>query len=385
LTQAWPKDFYKRYQYPWDTDSAKSTTREKASAAEHEPSDHLAAHAGPKIPSLVDLALGRAIHQCTVDGGEGIEHLEHIVDLPGKAAILFAGLKKTSSFSGQALGFLQKLIKRTGAYPKSVDISGYRLTGKQIAQVLDSSEEITSLNVSHNSKMTKDDLLHILRLLPNLVYLNVIATPLSNNDLSSILEMKPTVLPRIQAIIHPLLTDKDHSFHRTFGFRVGRATVTLPLLSLDSVVQMMWNFCELLLKPEASPRGSRTLHFPSVAIVASGFRHEGALWDDRAVPFLPKDWVTAMSEGTKGMHFIFHFNYKQRTYGIITRKQKTSTKDGEADREVIAFSTFLSRLESEGLSRASDLATVQNLTDIVKGMTLVSLSGYFEDCRSDHW
>jgi hypothetical protein len=341
----------------------------------------------PVVPTLVDLALGRALEQC-LESGEGMEHLEYALDLPGKAAIIFDSLKAMAAFSDHSLGFLQKLLKRTAGYPNHINLSGYRLTGGQVASVLESPQQIKGLDISHNPKMSKDELLQLLPLLPNLAYLNLLATPLSTSEVSFVLEMKPRMLPKVQALIHLLFTHKKNPLKQTIGFHINGESVVMPLLSLDSAVRMIWNLMALVLMPKNRPRGlfSYMVQSPNMAMVTACFRFGHEAWDDRMVPFIARGPVAT---GREGLHFNLYFNYKEKTYGIITKKQKTNSdsdsNEEKEEEEVITFSAFLSRLESEGFSPASDLARVQNLTDISKAMTLVSIAGYLEELQLQLW
>ncbi|KAH6903233.1 hypothetical protein BKA70DRAFT_1301980 [Coprinopsis sp. MPI-PUGE-AT-0042] len=344
---------------------------------------------GPsKLPSLVDIALEAALNQFVKDE-EGLEHLEHIANLPGATATILTRLKDKPSFSASSLTFLRNLLKKAADYPKKVNLSGYQLTGEQIGEVLSSAQEVEELDISFNA------------------------------DLTSLLSQTPSILPHIESLLHPILIDTEHPFDASLTVHVGEAASTVPLLSSDAGVQMIWNFLQLNTKPDKYPRSMNRFNHLEAAfsMVIASFRRQDVAWDDRFVSLLPKPGYVA---GNKKKSFIFYLRPPSMasriqetkppfSYGFLAPARQSEVEGSGKyievlslehffDRlgsfaykspsrsvipgdmvEILSFSAFLERLQEEGFAPPSDTARLEALAEAFEKMDLVSV----EDCYKE--
>ncbi|TFY77860.1 hypothetical protein EWM64_g6150 [Hericium alpestre] len=186
LAEAWPSEY------------------QVSPAAEKEASDSEAAVSADRTQDPILEASLRAILDSDVAGSSGdMEQVYDILTREDYRPRVLAKLRGFLDIPPAGLPLLTKVLAH-GGNKASLDLSQLPLSAEQILQVVAEPQSLEVLNLSGNSHLTADALLHILPHLPKLRRLVLLDCPtFSNKEFSTVHAANPALFDPIEAVIHP--------------------------------------------------------------------------------------------------------------------------------------------------------------------------------------
>lgn len=140
---------------------------------------------------------------------------------------------------------------------------------------------------SDNTIATADTVENVLTVIPNLRRLVLLGNNIPGDDILNLLERKPELFYRLEALIHPCFFHLEEDGHRNVLSHLGvssRASLTcsLPYFTPAQVVQALIDYLPLLCKPtfiRDSFMGTKSVISPH-SVYASMLRKNGEAWNE---------------------------------------------------------------------------------------------------------
>ncbi|EAU84356.2 hypothetical protein CC1G_01352 [Coprinopsis cinerea okayama7 len=215
------------------------------------------------IPSLFDLSLEKTLDYA-IENDE-IEALEHVLAFPRTSHLILEKLKTLEFISDKVVDFAAQIFAKQPSHPKEVNLAMFNLDGKQVLRVLlDKAEQVERLDVYGNARFDKDALETILTHLPNLRWVNIVQTAISNADIRELLNKWPFDVYRdaahLHTVVHPFFIDTREDIPHSLGIQVDissfpddpNPTFSFPMFSIQSVASKITEVFKLLLPSDAS-------------------------------------------------------------------------------------------------------------------------------------
>ena len=360
---------------------------------------HVVESAIETVPTLAALSLDIAVRHAI---GEGkTEELEKLLWLPGKAMQVKSKLHDLDQFTESAMHLLINTFMELQE-TSHVDLTGFQLSGAQVAALLAALKEIRSVDLSANASLIADDLLDIIAAAPTLrriVLMN--CASVDGTRLLEIVDTSPSTFKGIEGILHPAfltITKPDpYPCAFTYAAALGQelCCVSLPFFTPSQIVQALTEIIPwrpgspfITSSGKFTPRRMDARPLVGCSAFQSGTREPGQTVHERTVvtvPFLSpriprgqknlwtfvRQWRDWMSDGTDSWGFV-HYTRRDASQPITAEEPEAWSGAKELQRrmmdpgegKVYDLRGFLECMEREGRPMPAEDA-VEQLDDIL--------------------
>ncbi|KAI0722013.1 hypothetical protein C8T65DRAFT_629987 [Cerioporus squamosus] len=231
------------------------------------------------VPNLSDMSLDIAVKQ-SIDDGDTTQ-VEKLLWLPGKAARAKAILRALEPFPDSAVHLLSITLQELKETSR-VDLTGFRMSGAQVARALSALSDARSVDLSDNAVIVADDVPDIIATAPTVRRILV--------------RTQPSRFKTIEGILHPaffpLNSEKPDPYPCAFTYvnmlPAYPSCVSIPFFTPAQIVQALTD----VIPWQSGPKSQRMLDrddWPSVGISAfqGGTRLPGQTANERTVMTVP--------------------------------------------------------------------------------------------------
>ena len=344
--------------------------------------------------SLADMTMALAVTQA-VQGGDTTD-IEAMVWMPGKASLVKTTLRELSPFPDTGMVLLAKAIEKELETDKTqLDLSGFTLSSTQLESLISSMEGIETVNLSHTSTTTINDVRVILAKFTQLKRLALVDCPsVLSEDIHKLLDAEPQLFSHLEALIHPyflgaLKDASDTSPYRNAFSYIGVYThslkaCSLPFFTPSRVIHALID----TLQPLGEPYHTYSFLQTSLAMQAAfaSMREPGQKWSERRTVVIPQfslralkgeGWAFAITFGMfavdgEGNGYAFlRFKHPSET---VSEKKEAGVEASDAAAgptdapemtwEIHDLASFINQVTLDGSARPTDEA-VNKLQEIL--------------------
>ncbi|KAJ8514832.1 hypothetical protein ONZ45_g7663 [Pleurotus djamor] len=318
------------------------------------------------VPQLSEITIDLAIRQSIDD--EDFSAIEKLIWMPGRADQILSALSQQDKFSDGALSLVAKVLD-VDPDRDTVNLSGWKLASEQIKSLFSGSVGVKSVNLSKMPNVTIDCVRGILTAIPTISCLNLLGTPISNEDMVGLLSTEPKLFYHMDVLLHKVfLSFHEHApYDAAFWFpapasvMAGGASSAIPYFTPQRIVQTFTDYLSPFAgQPMMMSLSSAYLGLLGLACMSYGPRPEGQKWGERFISILPTDEPRL---GMRTTYVLATTEMSKRSYAFVRIVQNNGSPvlDPDFRKEARDFFKFL---VDEGRP-APTAASVDKLVDLI--------------------
>ena len=333
---------------------------------------------GP-VRTLADMSLGIAMKH-SIQNADTTE-LEKMLWLPGKAVRVKTLLHALRPFPNSALRLLSIALKELKETSR-VDLTGFQVSGTQIATSLYDMDDTYSVDLSDNTVIVADDIIDIVAAAPSVRRIVLMGCPsVDGARLLELVRCQPTRFRTVEGILHPAFCslEKPGAYPSAFScassrvsYSVSTSCVSIPFFTAAQVVQAITDVIPWQDGLKSDRMRDASYHAQEVAFAAfhSGTRQHGQSRRERTVMTVPLEsswlpplrskslwtFIWKMSENNDRRNAEAH---KWWGFVHITRREPQETDGDPVEMTIYDLQGFLQCMAQEGRPMPSDEAVAK--------------------------
>ncbi|KAJ8519780.1 hypothetical protein ONZ45_g3297 [Pleurotus djamor] len=318
------------------------------------------------VPQLSEITIDLAVRQ-SIDE-EDFSAIEQLIWMPGRADQILSALSQQDKFSEGALSLVAKVLD-VDPNRDTVNLSGWKLASGQIKSLFSGRVGVKSVNLARMPNVTIDCVRGILTVIPTISCLNLLGTPISNEDIVGLLSTEPELFYHMDVLLHKVfLSFHEHApYDAAFWFpapasiMAGGASSAIPYFTPQRIVQTFTDYLSpFAAEPMMMSLSSAYLGLLGLACMSYGPRPEGQKWGERFISILPTDEPRL---GMRTTYVLVTTEMSKRSYAFVRIVQNNGSPvlDPDFRKEARDFFKFL---VDEGRP-APTASSVDKLVDLI--------------------